>query len=36
MATAEGVDQKAMLLYEKYGDNEYVATTVRELEEMRN
>ena len=34
--TVNGVDQKALLLYEKYGDNEYVATTLREMEELRN
>ena len=36
MATTNAIDDKAMLLYDKYGDNHFVATTVRELEQMRN
>ena len=32
----EAVDQKTLLLNEKYGDNVYVATTMRELEDIRN
>ena len=36
MATTNAIDDKAMLLYDKYGDNHFVATTVREMEQMRN
>lgn len=38
MATTEvtSLDQKAMLLYEQYGDNEYVALTMKDLETSRN
>ena len=32
----ETADRKAMLLFEKYGDSELVATTVKELEQFRN
>ena len=32
----ELADQKALILNQKYGDNEYVATTMRELEQLRS
>ena len=33
---AADVDQKAMMLFEKYGDNESVACAVRDMEVLRN
>ena len=32
----DAVDQKTLLLDQKYGDNVYVSTTMREVEQIRN
>ena len=32
----ETTDSRVMTLFENYGDNELVATTMKELEEIRN
>ena len=33
---AATLDQKVLFLYENYGDNEYVATALRDVEASRN
>ena len=34
--TAASIDDKLLVLNQKYGDNEYVATAMRDVEALRN